>query len=113
MVELATRKHCRADERERDAGEGRLRLDGFDKREAVVVGMFRSLFLLPDRTNFDMFLNKTVGEQTQEFSFAMADLLMFGAAHSPKDRATLFLAAEERRTDRDLKLMLLSPHFAG
>jgi hypothetical protein len=64
------------------------------------------LFLTPYWEDYDVLHNRAVTGEPQDFSFALGELVVVGAKHSPSDRANMLLYEEGRRSDAQTKLVL-------
>jgi hypothetical protein len=64
------------------------------------------LFLTPHWEGFDVFHNKAVAGEPQNFSFAVGNVSVYGRELSPLDRANMLLYQEQKRSDSQMKLIL-------
>lgn len=83
-----------------------LHLDGESLGAVILRG---PLFLVPEWEDYEVFHNKSVDGELQDFSFGLCELLLFKGNLSPYDRANMLLYEERKRRDPELKLALYEP----
>lgn len=64
------------------------------------------LFLESLSRNYDVFHNKAITGEPQDFSFALGELIVVDAKLSPSDRAQIMVYQEQKRNDPQTKLIV-------
>jgi hypothetical protein len=71
------------------------------------------LFVLSDPLDYDLFHNRAVDGEPQQFSFGFSEVIMFGRELAPVDSANILLHCEARRKALDSQLVLYTPLSFG
>lgn len=76
------------------------------------VGRYRCpepIFVLSDPKDYELYHNRAVKGEPQNFSFSLAQFIMYGAEVSHSDRAQLLLYLEDNRKNPELPVVFYSP----
>jgi len=71
------------------------------------------LFVLSDLFHYELYHNRSVDSQAQQFSFGVAEIVMYGRELGPASAAHMLMYSLEKRANQDLQFVLYSPGSYG